>query len=80
MRADLRQEPLGNALSRVFEEDGSKLQPAPDRLLHHAEALNRAVTAVGAFPARESLPEFLHKRIVTSFDPAQPLMLSGVEV
>lgn len=80
MRADLRQETLSHALCRFPEEDRSKLQPAPDRLLHHAQALDRAVAAVGAFPARKSLPKFLHEWIVTSFDPAQPVLLTGFDI
>jgi hypothetical protein len=79
MRADLRQKALSYVLRRFPEENGTKLQAAPDRLLYHAEALNGAVAALGGFHAPKSLPDFLDQGIVTSFDPAKPL-LTGFEI
>jgi hypothetical protein len=80
MRADLRQEALGNALCRVSEEDGAKLQSAPNCLLHHAQTLYRAVASVGALPVRKSLTDLLYQGMVTSFDSAKPVLLTGFEI
>jgi hypothetical protein len=71
VRTDLRKQSLSQVLRGFLEEDSSNAQPAPDRLLHNAKALNGAVAALRALAPREGQAQFLHQGIMAALDPAQ---------
>src|SRR5215472_18604574 len=78
MTSDLGKQALRQILRRVLEPHRAKAQPAADRLLHDANAIDRATAVFGPFGPREGLAHMLDQGVVTAFDASQPLRNRGV--
>jgi hypothetical protein len=77
VRPNLRQQTFRAVLCRLAKEDSPKPQPAADRFLNDAQALNRAIALFRALGARKCPPELLDQSVVATFDAAQSLAAAG---